>query len=371
MQAYNFLLFSVLFKSLDIYDMLKGMKNTVLNLLQKPIGFLAKRKKWLIILIVLMAIGFYVKQSFFSNKNGSQLTTVKRDSIKQELTLSGKIEAEEHVVLQFQTLGLVNWVGVKEDDWVLKNQSIASLEKERLEAALRQAWQDFTAAKAESEKYYSGNYTGNAESYDQKIARTALDAAQNKAYDDVRIAQENLKYAILYSPIDGLVVNAYPNHAGVNLSALSPAKYEIVNPETIYLKVTADQTEVVDLKEGKMGQIVFDSYPEEKIEGTIKSISFTPNTDETGTVYTVKVSLTNINNSDYKYRIGMTGDINFTLKEKDSALIIPLNFLKSDNKGKYVLLGKEKKKTYVQTGIESDQDVEITEGLLEGDTVYD
>lgn len=350
--------------------MLKGMKNAVINLLQKPIGFFAKRKKWLIVLIILIGIGFYVKQSFFNPKNGSQSTIVKRDSIKQQLTLSGEIEAEEDAVLQFQTLGLVNWVGVKEGDWVLKNQSIASLEKERLEAALRQAWQDFTAARAGSDKYYNGNHPA-AESYDQRIERTALDATQNKAYDNVRIAQENLKYAVLYSPIDGLVVSAYPNHAGVNLSALSPAKYEIVNPETIYLKVTADQTEVIDLKEGKSGSIVFDAYPEEKRTGTIKSISFTPNTDETGTVYTVKVLLTNLNNSDYKYRIGMTGDVDFILKEKDNVLVIPLTFLESDNKGKYVLVGKEKKKTYVKTGIENEQDVEITEGLIEGDTVYD
>lgn len=328
------------------------------------------RGRKFIIALIIIAVVLVGGKLFFDSRNVPQNSAiVKTGDIKEELTLSGKIAANDHVILRFEAAGRLNWVGVKTGDRVKNGQAVATLEKEKLEAALRQAWQDFTAAKAASDKYYDGR-SGTSESYDQKVTRTALDAAQNKAYDNVRIAQENLKSAVLYSPIDGLVVNADPDLAGVNVTT-SNSSYEIINPVTVYLKVTADQTEVGSLKDGLSGEIIFDSYPDKGINGRIKNISFTPAKDETGTVYDVKVAFDNADNKNYKYRLGMTADINFATKEKNKVLIIPIKYVKADNKGKFVLAGKKKKKTYVKTGIENNSNIEIIEGLSEGDVVYD
>lgn len=328
-------------------------------------------KKKIISILLIIAIVFFAGKYFLvdSKKTTSNFTSVKKGDIKEELTLSGKIDVQDHEVLNFGIAGKVNWVGVKEGDWVKEGQAIATLDKETLEAALRQAWQTFTAAKAASDQYYDGR-TGTSESYDQKVTRTALDATQNRAYDSIRIAQENLKSAVLTSPIEGLVVAAEPSIAGVNIASLNSG-YEIVNPSTIYLKVTADQTEVGGVKVGQTGTIIFDSYPEEKAQGNVSNISFAPTKDETGTVYDVKVTLDNVNDKDYKYRLGMTADINFVTKEKNNVLIIPANFVNTDNKGKFVLVGKDRKKIYIKTGIENGLDVEVTEGLSESDVVYD
>jgi RND family efflux transporter MFP subunit len=331
--------------------------------------FSGKKRKFFILLLIVVV--FFVGKYLLVDSKKSILDSaiVEKSDIKEELVLSGKIDAEDHITLNFRAAGKVDWVGVEKDQWVTKGQAIASLQKDLLEAALRQAWQDFTAAKAASDKYYDGRDGRNEESYAEKIERTALDAAQNKAYDNTRIAQSNLDNATLYSPIDGFVVGVDPEVAGVNVAGLN-AGYEIVNPATIYLRVTADQTEVGSLKEEKTGTITFDSYSDEQIEGTIKGISFSPSKDEAGTAYDVKVILNNVDNKDYKYRLGMTADISFVLKEDKNVLILPLNYVGSDDKGKYVLLGKEKKKTYVTTGIESEQSVEITKGLSEGQIVY-
>lgn len=325
-------------------------------------------KKFIIALLILVGI---VGGKFFQDlrKAPNQLTVVKRGDIKEELTLSGKIEAEDRAVLRFEIAGRVNWVGVKTGDWIGAGQTVATLEKEKLEANLRQAWQDFTAAKAKSDKYYD-SHKDSSESYDEKIERTALDATQNKAYDNVRIAQENLKGAVLTSPISGLVISVDPSIAGVNVTPVN-ASYEIINPSSLYLKVTADQTEIGSLSEGQKGTIIFDAYPEEKIIGEIENISFPPDTDETGTVYDIKVIFLNTSNNDYKYRLGMTADVDFVLQGKTNTIIIPTRMIKSDGKGKFVLVGKEKRKTYIKTGIENGQDSEITSGLKEGDVIYD
>ena len=327
-----------------------------------------KRIAFVLLLILIFFVGKYFLID--SKKVISDSAIVKKGDIKEELTLSGKIYAEDHVILRFGIAGKVDWIGVKKGDWVKKGQAIATIEKERYEAALRQAWQDFTAAKAASDKYYDGRNSTESESYDQKITRTTLDAAQNKAYDNIRIAQENLKSVVLYSPIDGLLVSVDPDHAGANITATNYS-YEVVNPSTIYLKVTADQTEVGELKNGQVGIIVFDSYLGEKVQGSIKDISFAPTKDETGTVYDVRVDFGNSENKYYKYRLDMTADITFVIKEKKNAIMIPSGYIKSDDRGKFVLIGKDKKKTYIKTGIENEQDTEVTKGLSEGDVVYD
>lgn len=337
-----------------------------------------KSRKALIILIIAITMIFFIGKTVLSPKsNGNQSIIVKRGDLKQELTLSGKIDAQEHAILQFQTGGKLAWIGVKEGDAVKKNQMLAYLDKEKFEATLRQARQDFTAAKAESEKYYDGR-TGESESYDQRIERTALDATQNKAYDNVRIAEENLKAATLYSPFEGIVIRVDPVYPGTNIYLPSQAQIEVVNPDTLYFSVTADQTDVVDLRGGQTGEIVLDSYPDNKIKATIQSISFSPKKDETGTVYEVKVDLNNLSPQvsmsalqQKEYRLGMTGDITFTTQTRSNVLYLPSKYIKSDDKGSYVNLGSDRKKTYIKTGLETDSDTEILSGVSQGDVVYD
>jgi hypothetical protein len=67
----------------------------------------------------------------------------------------------------------------------------------------------------------------------------------------------------------------------------------------------------------------------------------------------------------------MTGDAKFILSQKDDVLYVPSEFLKSDIKGKFVKVGSVKNKTYVTTGIEGEERVEIVTGVAEGDIVYD
>lgn len=67
----------------------------------------------------------------------------------------------------------------------------------------------------------------------------------------------------------------------------------------------------------------------------------------------------------------MSGDATFIIHEKENALYVPSKFIKSDEKGSYVLFGKNKEKRYIKTGLETDESIEITQGVNEGDIVYD
>ena len=146
---------------------------------------------------------------------------------------------------------------------------------------------------------------------------------------------------------------------------------EVINPATIYFDVSADQSEVIDLKVGQKVNVLLDSYPDEEIAGEIAFISYSPRSGETGAVYRVKVIVGKDNQILSKLRIGMTGDAKFVLSEKDDVLYIPPKFVNSDTKGKYVKKGKKNNKIYIEVGIEGEDRIEVSGNLKEGDIIYD
>ena len=67
----------------------------------------------------------------------------------------------------------------------------------------------------------------------------------------------------------------------------------------------------------------------------------------------------------------MGGDLTFILKKKEDVLYTPAKYIKSDNGKKFVKVKEQNQelKKYVETGMETDNEVEITSGLNEGETV--
>ena len=91
-------------------------------------------KTRILLVILIIAFGFGGYNYFFASKTNIKTDTarVKRGNLEEKLTISGTVEAEEKVTLRFQTSGRLNWVGVKEGDYVKKYQSVASLDQKEV-----------------------------------------------------------------------------------------------------------------------------------------------------------------------------------------------------------------------------------------------
>lgn len=330
------------------------------------------KKRWYIILLLLLIAGFFVYRSN-SSQNANEKTNpykVKRQTLKETLSLSGKIDAEEKTTLRFQTSGRLSWVGVKEGDYVKKYQSIASLDQRALQKQLDKDLNDYLDTRWSFEQTKDNNNQGQPIT---TALQRILDKSQfglNKSVIDVELQNLSLEYANLWTPIEGLVTRVASPFAGVNITP-SQAEFDIVNPNTIYFSALADQTDIVKITNLKKGYIVFDSFPDKTVNGQITAIGFTPKNGETGTVYEVKLSLGD-GNSDNRYRLGMTGDVEFVLKQKTNVLSVPSSYLKTENSKKYVYkkINDKKIKTFVTTGSEYGDDTEILDGLAAGDIVY-
>ncbi len=330
------------------------------------------KKRWYLLIVIIAIAGFFLyRQTIVKSQLEKEKTyVVKKETLKDTLSLSGEIEAEEKATLKFQTSGMLAGVGVKEGDYVKKYQWIASLDKNELEKNLKKYLNTFSNEKMDLDQ--------QREDYKDKAITDAMQRVLNEAqYDlnnsiiDVEIKDIALKYANLYTPIEGIVTRIDTPYAGVNITPTT-AEFEIINPKTVYFSASAEQSDVINLKKGMKAEIYLDPYSDKKINGEIYFIGFTPKTGETGTVYEVKLKIDD-DNSNYQYKLGMTGDVDFTLSEKAGAIVVPTSFIKSENGNKYVwrLENGQRKKIIVTVGEEINSDTEIISGLQEGDIIYD
>jgi len=325
---------------------------------------------WVILVVVTLGIGGFF---YFNNKakGVSVTTTVQKGEVKEELVLTGSVEADKHAKLYFPTAGKIAGVYVKEGDWVKKGRALISLDQTALNTVYQQALNNYRNYQAAAENALDiVKDHSKDETFAQKATRTAAEVARDNAYDAVTAAKYNLDNSILFAPFGGLITSLPFSSPGVNVG-YTDLQVEILDPASIYFEVEADQSEVINIKEKQNVVIVLDSYKSRELSGTVSFVGFTPKPGETGTIYKVKVQLTNSEVENILPRIGMTGDANFVLSQKEDVLYAPPKFIHSDKDGKYVNIGGKNNKVRVTIGIEGEERVEIVSGIKEGDILYD
>jgi len=339
------------------------------------LGFIKKR--WYIILIVVVALGLFINQQRTAQAKKEKDTTyvIKRQDLKETLALSGEIDADEHVVLRFQTSGRLAWVGVKVGDTVKKYQTIATLDQRELKKNLQKKLLTYAQTRNSFDQTGSDNQRiGDQPTNDLDLGDKMKRLLENAQYGldssvlDVELTNLSMEYSNLFTPISGVVTRIDSKYAGVNITA-AQAEFEIINPDTLYFTFTADQTEITKLSDGMRGEMSFDAFPDQKKEGALYYISYTPKTGETGTVYEGRM---HIDSKDLShYRFGMTGDVTFVLSEKINVVAIPSNYVKTDIKGKYVtkIINGKQEKTYLTVGPDIDGYYEVLKGLEEGNVI--
>jgi RND family efflux transporter MFP subunit len=328
-------------------------------------------KKKIIIGVLFVGILFFL----FGRKRPSKILKtqkVEKGRIETVVSSSGSIRSETEIKVQFQSSGKLAWLGVKEGDRVKKGQALASLDKEGLRKSFEKAMNDFLTSRWDFEQKRADYKFQFDHALITDDIQRILDKTQfslNKSVLDVEIANLAVKYAAIYSPIDGVVTDVEPPVAGVNIVYTS-AYVEVVDPKKMEFEAIVDEADISSLKDGQNASIILDAFPKEEIESKIKRISFksTPTTSG-GTGFFVYLSLPE--NRMEKMRIGLNGDFQAITNSKDNVLTIPLDALLEEDDQNFVFKVHNQKviKTKVEAGLRNDDFVEITSGLDEGDLV--
>ena len=288
-------------------------------------------------------------------------------NLTQSLSITGTIEASSQVNLTFPTSGKLVYLRFKEGDYINKWDAIASLDQEKLRATLRQAEQDFNAAKAAVEQIYDQTGRKTDLSFSQKVSQTALEATQNKAYDAMRKAQTDIQESVLISPIDGILTRADAKSIGVNVTTTTT--FTVTDLSSLEFNMEVDEADISKIKIGQRVRVMLDAYSDKTLQLSINSIDFVTHTTSTGgNAYNVKATIGGTN-PDYIYRVGMTGNAEIILSEKDDILSIPLSALFETNKVYVQTKNKKYEKRTLTLGAQNDIAVEVKDGLSEGEII--
>jgi HlyD family secretion protein len=194
-----------------------------------------------------------------------------------------------------------------------------------------------------------------------KSASGQLSAARGKYLG----ASAQLSYSEIRSPIDGVVTDR-PQYAGELATANQPL-LTVMDTSRLIAKAHIAQSEAASLKVGSPAQLRVAGLTE-PVEGKVSLVS--PALDPGSTTIEVWVESKKPNEA---LRPGMTAQLSITGRSESNAVVVPTAAVfKNDDGADYVVLagadGHAHFKT-VSVGIRNAEQVQITEGIKDGDAI--
>ena len=288
------------------------------------------------------------------------ITVAKKQRLKSSLSLVGNINASADVNVISEAQGNVTAVFVKVGTHVRAGTVLLQIDDEiprstkaAAEINYQKALRDFQRA----EELYQENSISASQ---LDASRLAMKAAENQ----LDIARRQLDNTRPKTPIAG-TVNARFVDVGTMVQP-GKAVANIVNINTLKVRVNVSEREAFHLKAGDRVVISTDVYPGSSFEGTIDNIA--SKADE---AHTYPVEILVPNNANHPLKAGMFARIAFTSIASVEAISIPRVAVIGSVKDAqvFVVRGNVARLTPVVIGNQSAELFEVASGLEEMDTV--
>lgn len=274
-------------------------------------------------------------------------TQVKKSDISTSITATGNIEPVTEVEVGTQVSGIIDKIYVDYNSVVKEGQLIAEMDKVPLQNELESAKGTYDGAKAEFE-YQERNYKRNQQLHEKGLisdteyeenlynyqrAKSSLESSR-AAYNN---AQRNLSYAIITSPINGVVTSRDVEEGQTVASGFETPTLFTIAADLTKMQVVADvdEADIGGVKEGQRVTFTVDAYPEDTFEGRVTQIrlgsskssstSSTSTSSETVVTYEVVISA---DNPDLKLKPRLTANVNIYTLDKKDVLCVPSKALR-------------------------------------------
>jgi len=333
---------------------------------------------------VLVAGGVYwYMESSAAEKTAQAVETVavQRMDIKSTVEATGTIRPVDSVEVSSKITARINSVLVKENDVVTAGQVVATLDGKDYEAKRDQAQYRVTNTRAKYNRMSYLESIGAKSKSDLEDAEYNYDTAQSTLEE----ANSDASETIITAPISGVVVGE-PKTAGtmaVQGSDNPTVIMRIADLSKKQIKAKVDETDIGNIRIGQEATFTVDAFTDKKFTARVSKISQTDVTNSwdtssssssasssTSVIY-YYVTL-DVDDPENLLLPAMTARVVINTADRNDALVVPLSTLKTDAAGSYVFVLQEdgtQETRYVETGIYSDEYVEILSGLSEGELV--
>ena len=319
---------------------------------------------------------------------------VDRGDILQAVTANGTLSPLTVVQVGTQVSGTVYKVHVDFNDLVKEGQVLAELDPALLQATLKQTEASLENARAtleltlsnvaRTETLFKRNLAPDSD-LDQARERAKVAAAQVKTAEaQVERDRTNLRYAVIRSPIAGVVINRQVNVGQtVAASFQTPTLFQIAQDlRKMQIDTSVAEADVGSLSTSFPVTFTVDAFPGQTFQGRILQIRLNPTIQANVVTYNVVVEA---DNPEGRLLPGMTAHVSIRVAERRDVLRVPnaaLSFRPRDRDDEeaaakpvrgtriYRLDGDSPRAIAVRTGITDGNHTEIVEGdIAAGDQV--
>ncbi len=390
----------------------------------------AKRSRWLYggasVVVILMACGGWLA-SWLGKPTPlppEKLVRVERGDIARSVVAVGRIEPLTKVEVKSKANGIIMALAVDVGDQVTEGQILAELDKDFLQAQVRQSRATKDAEEANLQVALAAEARARIEAanpelefarrdyerckalFAQKIAsaqalddaeknhkvslnrQALLDAAVDSAAALVtqararvaaaqaalELAEENLRYTTIRSPINGIVLTREREVGDavssiLNLGAAATLIMTLGDVSSVYVEGQVDEADVGKIQVGLPVRTRVESFPGETFAGTVTRIAPMGRQRDNVTTFDARVSIAN---PQAKLRVTMTANAEIVLEDHKNSLLVPEPALIRDKDGKTFVQLRDAtlrsgfRKVRIRTGVSNGQRTEVIEGLAEG-----
>jgi HlyD family secretion protein len=317
--------------------------------------------KWLIASGVFVVAGLFVALGVNRNTQAQHFTAKsERGDIHDVVEATGTINAVITVQVGSQVSGTIEKLNVDFNSRVHKGDVVALIDPALFQGALLQASADvdnakanLAAAKANLEKAKTtavqtkADYDRAAQLMEDKItSKQQLDLAKAN-YDSasagvgaavasvtqaeaqisqkaaaLTVAQTNLNYTVIRSPIDGTVVARNVDVGQTVAASLqAPTIFTIAQDLTKMLVYTkTDESDVGNIKPGKAVTFKVDAFPKDTFRGVVSQVRMNATTVQNVVTYDTMIEF---NNPELKLFPGMTAYVTIPVADAKNVLKLP------------------------------------------------
>jgi len=360
-------------------------------------------------LLVILGGGFAVKKFFFSKAKATFITAdvVKMD-LEESVLASGTLKAFKTVAVGAQVSGQLKTLHVALGDKVKKGQLLAEIDPVLQQNTLKDSEAQVENLRAQKrsrqallkqydlalQRQIQMNAKDAASKADLESAQALLDSTRydiaaleaqiKKAVIAVDTARANLGYTRINAPIDGAVISIDTEEGQTVVSTQSATTIiTLATLDTMTVKAKISEADVTRVKPGLQTYFTLLGDADTRYYGTLRAIEPGPVSSSTGTSTSSSSTssstaiyyygLFEVPNTNNKLKVSMTTQVVIILNQVKQALCIPVSALgnkQQDGRSTVkVLVGDAAETRTIRTGISNNVQVQVLEGLREGEKV--
>jgi HlyD family secretion protein len=319
------------------------------------------KRKWLILAGIVVVVGLFVVLGLSRGTQAQHFTArVERGTINDVVEATGTINSVITVQVGSQVSGTIAKLNADFNSRVHKGDVVALIDPALFNGALLQAAADLKNAKANLEaaranlekakaalvqtkadydravgltkdgvmsqqqlELAKSNYDAANASADAAVANiTQAEAQVSQKEAAVAVAQTNLDYTVIRSPIDGTVVARNVDVGQTVAASLqAPTIFTIAQDLTkMWVYAKTDESDVDNIKVGKAVTFKVDALPKQTFQGVVSQIRMNPTTVQSVVTYDTIIEFLN---PELKLFPGMTAYVTIPVATVQNVLKLP------------------------------------------------